>query len=394
VSLRQWGFSGTITLVGEEASLPYQRPPLSKAYLKGELQGDRLLLKHLNWYEDNNIDLVLGSRATSIDRETRCVLLEHGATLPYDVVILATGSRARTLPMDGAKSSNVFALRSLADVESIKPRVIAGHKLVIVGAGYIGLEAASAARTMGMDVTVLEYAPRVLERVTSPVISAFYEKVHRERGVRILTDARLRELALQGDAVSGVVLENGETIAADMILIGIGIEPNIELADECGIHCDNGVVVDHDARTNDARIFAAGDCANRPLVHYNERRSRLESVHNAIEQGKQAAAAIVGRPRAPEDCPWFWSDQYDIKLQIAGLSSGYDRLLTRGDPDSNRFAVFYFAGDCLLATDAVNSPQEFLMSKRLIINGLPVDAEQIADPQVPMKTIVENSLAR
>eukprot|EP00903_Cladosiphon_okamuranus_P002892 g2890.t1 len=292
-SLRQFGFAGAITIIGDEAALPYQRPPLSKAYMKGELAEERLYFKPAAWYEDQNIDPVLSMRATKIDRAAQTVGLEHGGSISYDALIIATGSRPRPLPVEGADLDGVFDLRDLADVERIRPRMIAGQKLVIVGAGYIGLEAAAVARQLDLDVTVLEMEDRVLARVTSPIMSEFFEAEHSRQGATIKTGARLASLQGADGKVTTAVLADGSSLEADIVLVGIGILPNVELAEEAGIACSNGILTDRDARTNDPRVFAAGDCAARPLVHYG-RDGRLESVHNAIEQGKLAAAAIMG----------------------------------------------------------------------------------------------------
>lgn len=391
-SLRMGGYTGTLTLVGDEPALPYQRPPLSKAYMKGEFAEERLYFKPAAWYEDNNVELLLSTRATGIDRAARQVLLEHGGHLDYDALIIATGSRPRALPVEGADLDGVFDLRGLADVERIRPQMTAGRSIVIVGAGYIGLEAAAVARQMGLDVTVLEMAPRVLARVTSPVMSAFYETEHRNQGVDIRTDARLSRLEGRDGQVSAAILADGTSLKADIVLVGIGILPNQELAEEAGIACDNGILVDRDARTSDPHIFAAGDCACRPLVHYG-RSGRLESVHNAIEQGKLAAAAILGKPRPPEDCPWFWSDQYDLKLQIAGLSQGYDEIVLRGAPEDRKFAAFYLRNGTLIAVDAVNSAPEFLASKKLIMQGAKLAPDTLSDTSVPMKQIAAAAVA-
>ena len=385
-TLRQSGYEGSITLVGEEPFLPYQRPPLSKAYLKGELAEERLYFKPSSWYRDNDIELLLSTRANDIDRAARQVALEHGGYLDYDALVIATGSRARKLNLPGVGLDNVFDLRSLTDVERIRPKMIDGLDVVVVGAGYIGLEAAAVARKMGLNVTVLEYAPRALSRVTSRLVSEFYEKEHRSQGVDIRPGSRLEELVGENGRVSGARMRDGSVLHADVVLVGIGIVPNEELASASGLQCDNGIVVDRDARTGDPNIYAAGDCSNRPLVHYG-RHGRLESVHNAIEQGKLAAAAILGKPRPVEDCPWFWSDQYDIKLQIAGLSAGFDEFVVRSDPGSRRFAVFYLKDSKLIAADAVNAPQEFVSSKRLIVSRPEVDRAALADPTVPMKQL-------
>ena len=384
-SLRQWGYAGALTLVGEEPVPPYQRPPLSKAYLKGEMAEERLYFKPEDWYAENGVTLLKSETATAIDRAERRVELSGGQSLFYDALILATGSRPRALPISGAGLGNVFELRSLADVKRLAGAAKPGKRLVIVGAGYIGLEAAAVARQMGLEVTVLEMANRVLERVTNPTMSEFYEAEHTRQGVDIRCGVRLEKLEGEGD-VTGAKLSAGEVIQADLVLIGIGIVPNQELGVEAGIACKNGINVSRDACTSDPRIFAAGDCASRPLVHYG-RSGRLESVHNAIEQGKLAAAAILGRKRPPEDVPWFWSDQYDLKLQIAGLNAGYDETVLRGDPDTRKFAVFYLQSGRLIAVDAVNAPPEYLASKKLIMSGARLAPELLRDTSVSMKDI-------
>lgn len=387
-SLRQWGYEGAITLVGEEAVPPYQRPPLSKEFLKGVLPEERLYFKPSAWYEDNGVDLMLSVRAEAIDRAGRVVTLEHGGSISYDALVLATGSRPRPLPIAGADLKNVFELRSIADVERLAPQMVAGRKVVIVGAGYIGLEAAAVSRFMGLDVVVLEMADRVLARVTSPFMSEFYEKEHRAQNVDVRCNTRLAELTGEDGAVTAAVLGDGSKIEADLVLVGIGILPNEELASAAGIACNSGILVDEDARTNDPRIFATGDCARRPLVHYG-RIGRLESVHNAIEQGKLAAAAILGRDRPPVDAPWFWSDQYDLKLQIAGLSDGYDEIAVRGDVDDRKFAAFYLRNGQLIAVDAVNSAPEFMAAKRMIAAGARLAPGELTDMSISMKDIMK-----
>jgi 3-phenylpropionate/trans-cinnamate dioxygenase ferredoxin reductase component len=391
-SLRMGGYTGELTLVGEEPVLPYQRPPLSKAYMKGEFAEERLYFKPAAWYADNKVELILSTRATAINRTDRKVDLEHGGHLEYDALIIATGSRPRALPIDGADLEHVYALRGLTDVERIRPQMVAGRSIVIVGAGYIGLEAAAVAQQMGLKTTVLEMAPRVLARVTSPVMSEFYEAEHHRQGVEIRTETSLSKLEGKDGAVTSAMLGDGTKLDADIVLVGIGILPNEELAKEAGIACNNGILVDRDARTSDPRIFAAGDCASRPLVHFG-RSGRLESVHNAIEQGKLAAAAILGKPRPNEDCPWFWSDQYDLKLQIAGLSAGYDEIVVRGSPEDRKFAAFYLKNGTLIAVDAINSPPEFLASKKLIMSGAKLSADILADTSITMKEIAANAVA-
>lgn len=389
-SLRVWGYEGRLRLIGDEAALPYQRPPLSKAYLKGEMDEERLYFKPAEWYKAQNIDVTLQTRATAIDRSARTVALSDGSSAPYDALILATGSRPRPLPLEGAKLKGVHELRDLRDVDELKSDVTTGKNMVIVGAGYIGLEAAAVASQLGANVTVLEMAPRVLARVTSPVMSNFYTKLHTKHGVRIMTGARLESLNGENGHIKSATLADGAVLEADSVLIGIGILPNQEIAAEAGIACDTahggGILVDEDARTNDPRIFAAGDCTVRPLVHYG-RTGRLESVHNAIEQGKLAAAAITGRARPKLDVPWFWSDQYDAKLQIAGLSQNYDAHIVRGDPETGSFAVFYFRNERLIAVDAVNAAPEFIVAKKLIISGQTLAPEQLQDTSLSMKEL-------
>ena len=386
-SLRMSGYDGKLSLVGDEPVLPYQRPPLSKAFMKGELAEERLYFKPAAWYENNKIDTLLSQRVLGIDRSAQRIRLEHGGDLPYDALIIATGARPRPLPVTGADLSGVHALRSLSDVERIRPQMISGRKMVIIGAGYIGLEAAAVARQFGLDVTVLEMADRVLARVTSPVISEFYTRLHHARGVDIRLGARLAGLRGPRGRVTQAVLDTGESIDADIVLVGIGILPNTELAAAAGLQCANGILVDEDARTSDPCIFAAGDCTVRPIIPYG-RTGRLESVHNAIEQGKLAAAAIMGTDRPRVDCPWFWSDQFDIKLQIAGLSTGHDDIVLRGEMSTCRFSAFYFKTGHLIAVDAINSPADFLASKKLILNRARPSKVELADTAVPIRDIL------
>lgn len=393
MSLRQGGYTGAITLIGEETALPYQRPPLSKAYMKGEFEEARLYLRPAEWYEQNAVTMKLGRLAVSLDVQEKTVKDDQGDVHSFDRLILATGSRPRAAPFPGGDLANVFDLRTLADVDQIRPRLKEGRKLVIVGAGYIGLEAAAVARRLGLEVTVIEAAERVLARVTSPMISAFYQSVHEAEGVNILTGESVTELLGEDGAVRRAMLASGTEIEADIVLVGIGIVPNEELARDAGIACDNGVIVDRDGQTSDPSIYAVGDCTQRPLV-YHAGRARLESVHNAIEQGKLAAASILGKPRPLEDCPWFWSDQYDLKLQIAGLSSGYDQHVVRGDPASKKFAIFYLKDGRLIAVDAINSPPEFLMSKKMIVSGAEPSPAQLADSAVNMKDIAAQQTQR
>ena len=385
-SLRQGGFEGAITIVGDEPSLPYQRPPLSKAYLKGDLEQERLYFKNTEWYTAQNVDVLTQTKVTSVDVKANTAKTETGKTLGFDHLIFATGSRNRQLPMEGAELGNVFGLRGLADIDALRPHVGADKKLVIIGAGYIGLETAAVANTLGTDVTVIELADRVLARVTSPTISAFYENLHRQHGVTIKTTCSTSSINGKDGKVKNVTLSTGEVLPCDALLIGIGVLPNIEIAKGAGVECDDGILVDENGRTNLSHVYAAGDCAKRRIMPY-KRMVRLESVHNAIEQGKQVAAAILGKPAPKLDCPWFWSDQYNIKLQIAGLSTNYENFIIRGDERSEKFSVFYFKNDVLIAANAINSPPEFMTAKRLITAEAKVSPNWLADSDRSLKEI-------
>lgn len=387
ISLRQWGCEAPITLVGDEPLPPYERPPLSKDFLKGEVEESRLFFKTPGWYGENAIDLRTGAQAARIDRDRRVVSLAGGEELPFEKLVIATGSRPRNLPISGANLAGVFTLRTVADTLAIRTAMKPGTKVLVVGAGYIGLEVAAVARTLGHEVTVLEAMDRVLARVAGPVISEFFETEHRHQGVDLRLGARLT--ALEGDGhLTAAQLADGTRIEATVAVIGIGIAPQQQLAKQCGLACDDGIVVDRDARTSDPDIFAIGDCARRPLVHY-DRSGRLESVHNAIEQGKIAAAAIVGRARPTEDVPWFWSNQYDLKLQIAGLSHDFDRIVVRGNPADRKFAAFYLRKGALVAVDAINSPMEFMASRQLIACAATPDPAALEDASIPMKAILD-----
>ncbi|CAG9202925.1 Dicamba O-demethylase 2, ferredoxin reductase component [Paraburkholderia tropica] len=390
--LRQYGFEGRIVLVGEEPVPPYHRPPLSKAYLKGEADVERLWLKPRQFYEDQRIELKLGVSAQSLDRAGHTLTLSDGSSLHYDKLILAAGSLPRALTVPGHDLAGVVALRSLADADVLRERVQPGEKLVVIGAGYIGLEAAAAARQLGHAVTVLEAAPRVLGRVTGETVSTFYADLHRAQGVDLRLNAKIEALVGENGKLTGVQLAGGEVVPATLALIGIGIVPNVGLAETAGIVCENGIRVDDDARTSDADVFAIGDCASRPLSHYS-RTGRLESVHNAVEQAKLAAAAIVGKPRPACDAPWFWSDQYELKLQTVGLLEGYDETVLRGDPAARRFAVYYLKNGALLAVDAVSSMPDFLCGKKLVGSGKTLDVAALRDPATDIGKFAAATLA-
>jgi len=396
VSLRQSGWDGDIVLAGEESYAPYHRPPLSKDFLSGGKDIDDILIRPLATYETADIICVQGMKAHSIHKGDRLVFLEGGETLQYDKLILATGARPRELPIAGADLPSVFYLRSADDVLKIKAKMSEGKKAVIIGGGYIGLETAASLTKQGMKVTVLEMEDRILQRVTAPIMSDFYKRIHLEEGVNIVENCTATEIQPQnkdkGKDGLRVITTEGE-FDADMVIIGIGVIPNIELAQDSGLKVGNGIIVDENCRTSDPHIYAVGDVT----WHHNpiyDTHLRLESVPNATEQAKTAALAICGNPKPYNALPWFWSDQFDLKLQIAGLSNGYDEIILRGNSDVGRsFAAFYFKGSKLLAVDAVNRPQEYMVGKRLIPQTMgmnkSIDKKALADEAVPLKTFLK-----
>lgn len=387
-SLRAEGFEGPIRIFGDEPHAPYQRPPLSKKFLAKEIGFDRVELKPESFYADNDIATHWGTRITEIDRKGKRVLTADGQTFEYGKLLMATGSRVREINVPGFEMDGIYYLRNIADVEAIQSHFKDGARLVVVGGGYIGLEVAAVAKKHGMDVTVLEAAERVMSRVVDPIVSHFYERVHREEGVKIETGVSVA--GFEGDThVTAVDSGEGKLYPADFVVVGIGIIPNTELAVECGLDVQNGIVVDENCRTSDPDIFAAGDCTSHPNGIYGHR-LRLESVHNAIEQGKTAAAAMMGNDKPYNQVPWFWSDQYDLKLQIVGLSAGYTQAVVRGDPENGRsFAVFYLKGDTVIAVDAVNRAPEFMMSKQLVHKKAKLDPARIADESIKVKEIAQ-----
>ncbi|MEO1137112.1 MAG: FAD-dependent oxidoreductase [Pseudomonadota bacterium] len=387
VSLRQRGYKGAIVLVGAETALPYQRPPLSKAYLKGEMDEERLCFRPPAFFEAQNIDLRLGTPVKAIDRSAGAIVTASDEAIPYDALLIATGAPPRRLPMPEATTlQGVHYLRTLVDSDALRPQLAEPGRFVIVGAGYIGLEVAAVMRQSGREVSVLEMASRVLARVASEPISAFFETLHRSEGVDLRLGAAL-EGFVGGDRIRAVTLSDGEAIECMAALIGIGAAPEMSLAADAGLAVDNGIVVDEHARTSDARIFAAGDCTNFPSPRYG-RRMRLESVPNAIEQAKVAAANMIGGNVVYDALPWFWSDQYDVKLQTVGLWQGADDMIMRGDPDSKSFAVWYLKDGKAFAVDAINDPASFAMGKKLIMAGTPLDAARLADTSVDLRTLV------
>lgn len=384
--LRQYGFAGPITLIGEEPIPPYQRPPLSKAWLKGEADADSLALKPLEFYVENLIDFRPNLTATKLDRAAKAITLSDGSTLAYDTAILAMGMRPRTLPIPGADLGGVMSLRSAADAGRLKAALQPGKRLAIIGGGFIGLEVAASARALGAEVVILEREARILARNATEVLSNFLRDYHTARGVQFRLSVNIAELVGSNGQVSGIKLSNGEIIACDVALVGIGGKSNDEIAAAAGLEVNRGIVVDVHAATADPAIFAIGDVTSRPMPLY-DRMFGPESVPSALEQAKQAAGAITGRPPLAPEVPWNWSDQYDLKLQIAGLPFDADSLLVRGDPGTAKFAVFHLKGDLVQCVEAINAPPEYMMGRQLIGNRKPISKLRLADPTISMKEV-------
>ncbi len=392
--LRQCGYSGEIVLVGEEATAPYQRPPLSKGYLKGEVDTHTLKLKEDEFYASQGIELELGRTITAIERGAKRVTFADGAELGYDILVIATGSKPRRLSTPGAVQRGVLALRTIADAEFLKQSISATSHVVIIGGGYVGLEVAASARGAGATVTILERENRCLARVACEPLSKFFESYHRARGVSIITRAAVIGFTGTGliedenSSVRGVNLADGSTLPADVVVVGIGADPCVELAKAAGLVCANGIAVDEHSRTSDPAIYAIGDVTWRKMPHYDDQRHRLESVPNALEQARQAAHAITGLAAPAAEVPWFWSDQYGLKLQIAGVPLGSSDVIVRAMPSGEQFAVFHLLGDRVLAVEAVNAVPEFMIGKQLIANRRPVSRTRLADAAVPMKEVM------
>jgi len=383
-SLRQKKFSGEITLLGEEPWYPYQRPPLSKKFLAGDMPAERLYVKPQNFYDDDpDVHVILNTRVTAIDRGDQSVRTDTGQSFDYDFLVIASGSRPRELTLPGAELDGVFYLRGIDDVNAIRSRLDTRSQVVIIGAGYIGLEVAAVAAGLGHEVTVVEMAERVMSRVVSAEVSQFYQDIHTQNGVSLRLATGLSHLA-GSERVDGVVLDNGETLPADIVIVGIGIVPNTELAAAAGLETTNGVVVDDRCQTADPNVFAVGDCTWHPNAVLG-RSIRLESVHNALEQAKTAACNICGEELHYAQVPWFWSDQYDLKLQIAGLSQDYDEVVIRGSIEQKSFACLYLSSGRLIAIDAINRPKDFVQSKALIADHAQIDPALLANLDTDLK---------
>ena len=384
-SLRALGFLGEISIYCSENYLPYQRPPLSKKFLLGELDKERLFFKPEKFYRDNNINFFLNSYVAKIEKENKKIFLNNNEEDSYDKLVIATGTKPREIDVDKDSAKNIFYLRSIDDVLEIKGKVQSSKKVAIIGGGYIGLEVAAILKKLGLSVTIIEMAGRILERVTSQIISDFYTKVHNEEGVKILTNTSVESITKKSKDME--ILTNNGSINADFIVVGIGVIPCDELASESGLKVQNGILVNEFCETSEKDIYSAGDCTVHPNSYYNKD-IRLESVHNAIEQGKTVASSIMNKKTPYNQIPWFWSDQYDLKLQIAGLCIDYDDIIVRGNSDNRSFAVFYMKDNYMIASDCINCPGEHMMSRRIISDKIIVDKDRLSDVLIPIKEVI------
>ena len=382
--LRTLGHDGEITLIGAEDDPPYQRPPLSKAYLLGEMERERLFLRPRDWYADQNIRLMTGAPVSAIDRAAKTIRF-GGHEIGYDLLALTTGAIPNRLPGKiGGDLHQVFTIRTLADIDRLEPLVTHGARALVVGGGYIGLEAAAVARKRGVEVHLVEMAPRILGRVACAETADYFRALHREHGVEVLEETGLDHLTHAGDRLTGAVLTNGRTLPLDLVIAGTGIRPDTRLAETAGLTIDNGIACDAQGRTSDPAIFAAGDCASFQM---DGGRMRLESVQNAIDMAEHVAAAMLGSDAPYRPTPWFWSDQYDVTLQIAGLGQGHDRIVTREGQGRAR-SHWYYKGDTLLAVDAMNAAKDYMVGRRLIEAGRTPDPAAVTDPGVDMKSLL------
>lgn len=383
-SLRQGGYAGQIVMIGDEPMPPYERPPLSKDYLSGKREAVRLLLRKPEFWAERAVEMRLGRAVTTVDRAGRTVMLEGGEAVAYGTLVWAAGGRPRRLSCPGAALQCVHYVRALADIDRLKADLTeAGRRVVIVGGGYIGLEAAAVLRGMGHCVTILEMQDRLLARVTSPVVSGFLLDLHRRHGVEVRLTTCVVELRGREGRVTGLTLSDGDVIEADLVIVGIGIIPNVEPLREAGVDCPNGVRVDEFCRTADPHVMAIGDCALHPN-HHAGAEIRLESVQNAIDQAKTAAEVILGRPQAYNALPWFWSDQYGVKMQTAGLCAGHDRVVVRGRAGATPFTAAYLRRGRLIALDCLGAPKDFMQGRALLVAGARVDPDMLVDPEVEL----------
>ena len=385
-TLKKEGYSGSITLVGEEEHLPYQRPPLSKGFLEDSLNKERLYFKKLEFFTENKVQLYLGLSAEKLEIDNQKVYLSDNSELEFDKLVLATGSRVRYLDFPGSELKSIFYLRDLDDAEAIKKDLETSENLVIIGAGYIGLEAAAIAAKKNKKVTIIEMADRVMNRTVDPQISEYYLNLHKSYGVKFHFNTSLETINEVSNSLE-VVCSDGTEVKADSVLIGAGVVPNIELAEEAGINCDNGIIVNEFGQTNFKNIYACGDCTNHPNKILNKN-LRLESVHNAMEQAKTVASSLMNNPMEYNQVPWFWSDQYDHKLQIVGLSGDHDMVTMRGDTNDAKFMLFYTKDEELIAVDAINNPKEFLISRKLVANKVKIKPKVISDLNTNLNDLI------
>ena len=386
-SLRKEDYPGLITLVGEEEHLPYQRPPLSKGFLEDTVSNERLYFKKLEFFVENKVQLKLGTKAEEIDIENNNIHLSDNTKLSFDKLVFATGSSVRKLDFPGKDLNSIHYLRGLDDALSIKKDLQTRQNIVVVGAGYIGLEVAAIAAKQNKSVTIIEMADRVMNRTVDPQISDYYLKLHQKNGVTFKFNTSLKEIVGASNPEK-VICSDGTEVKADMVIIGAGIMPNVELAENAGLSCDNGIVVNEFGKTDHANIYACGDCTNHPNKLLNKK-IRLESVHNAMEQSKTVASSIINKSIEYNQIPWFWSDQYDHKLQIVGLSGEHDKVIMRGDMSDAKFMLLYTKDEKLIAVDAVNNSKEFLICKKLVANKVTIKADEISNPDTNLNDLIE-----
>lgn len=399
VSLREAGDDGPITLIGAEAHPPYQRPPLSKAFLAGNADLASLELRTQAFYVDQRIDVVSAERVAELrlpspgSQGSGTAVTDEGRTLAFDRLALTVGARPRRLDVPGTDLDGVCYLRVVDDAVLLRSHLTPARNVVVIGGGFIGLEAAAVARSEGKTVTVVEAAKRLLPRSVAPVVSEFYRKAHTRRGTEVRLDTEVAKIHGERGHVTAVQLMDGTLLPADLVIVGIGIVPRTEIAEQIGLVCDGGIVVDEFARTSEPSVVAAGDCTVLPHPLTGKGRVRLESTHNAVSQARVAAMTLAGKAEPYTEVPWFWSDQYDLKLQIAGLASGYDEHVVRGDPDSEKFSVLYYRQGRLWAIDAVNRAPDYVTVRRALSRGMTIPAEKAVDPDVPLKDLLVEGVA-
>ena len=386
--LRRAGYEGAIDVFGEEADAPYQRPPLSKQALAGDLPLDRLAFRGPEFFEKNRIVVHLSTSVSEIRRSDKVVVTSDGATHPYEKLLLATGARPRALGIQGRELRNIFDLRTLSDVRALAPVLRKGRRITVIGGGFVGLEVAATARQLGLAATVIETADRLMPRVLTPFMSDWFANLHMTHGATLLTGTTVSAFA--GSGVVEAIVCDGKEIPTDIVVLGIGVVPNQELAGRAGLTCDDGIVVDESCRTNDPDIFAAGDCARHPSIFYG-RSVRLESVHNANAQARVVADAIVGKTSRYDEVPWFWSDQYDVRLQMVGLSQGHEHAILRGNPADGKFSMFYVRDGAVIAADTVNNASDFVQCRKGIPLRKTVDIDRLSDPGTSLAEILRGA---